>query len=182
MNISKEFLASCINPVFVETGTLTGDGVAKAIDAKFPRVISIELSPKYYNIAHTIFEGTDFPVELVLGDSGEILYDVIKDIDTPITFFLDGHYSNGDTARSHEISPLIKELRQIKQWLSKGKSAIILIDDMRCWSDTHAKDSYGFNTEDLIEILDDLGAVDINYVDGSFPNDILVANICTTAS
>ena len=34
------------NPVFVETGSLMGDGIQQALEAGFQKVISIELSEK----------------------------------------------------------------------------------------------------------------------------------------
>ena len=36
------------NEIFVETGSLIGDGVQQALEAGYPEVISIELSDKYF--------------------------------------------------------------------------------------------------------------------------------------
>ena len=81
------------NKVFVETGTYVGQGVQLALDTNgFEKIISVELSPYYYEFSKKRFENKK-EVQIVLGDSSNILTSIIKNINSPITFWLDGHYS-----------------------------------------------------------------------------------------
>ena len=75
--------------VFVETGSYTGGGIATALDAGFKRVLSIEIQPSYHQMCKKKFNERK-EVELILGDSALKLGEVIKGIDEPITFWLDG--------------------------------------------------------------------------------------------
>ena len=108
-----------------------------------------------------------------LGDSGNILYEVIKDIDSPITFWLDGHFSGGSTALGSEACPILKELDQIKK--HPIKTHTILIDDLRVFG-TH---SFNFITIDQIKekILEINPNYTFWYENGVIPNDVLVAQV-----
>jgi hypothetical protein len=143
-SVFKEF----VNPVFVETGSYMGDGIQQALDAGFKRVISIELSDKYYEICRSRFSG-DSRVSLVKGDSALVLFDAIKDVKERITFWLDGHHSCGDTALGVHWAPLIQELDAIK--MHSRNDHTILIDDMRCWQEPNPV--HGFYEPDVISAL-----------------------------
>jgi hypothetical protein len=124
-NIFKDYL----NKYFVETGSLCGDGILKAIEAGFENIISIELSEKHYNFCVDKFKNIPY-VKLIKGDSGKILYDIIININEPITFWLDGHYSGDNTAKSDLSMPIINyELEQISKHSIKNHT--IIIDDLR---------------------------------------------------
>lgn len=149
-----------------------GDGIQLALEAGFERVISIELSDKYYTYCQQRFFNEP-RVSLVKGDSAFVLYDVIKDIDSSITFWLDGHHSSGDTALGAFWAPLIQELDAIKRHHRNDHT--ILIDDMRCWKEPNPV--HGFYEPDLIEKLMSIRAdYFIEKVDSpAAPQDILVA-------
>ena len=51
----------------------------------------------------------DEAVTIFQGDSGEIMGEVIKDIDNPIIFWLDGHYSAGITSKGSLHTPILRE-------------------------------------------------------------------------
>ena len=74
-------------------------------------------------------------VNLYHGDSSIILYDVIKNINKRMLFWLDGHYSGHGTSQSNVTQlyefPLIYEIQQIDK--HHIKDHIILIDDLRCF-------------------------------------------------
>ncbi len=165
------------NNIFIETGSYLGDGIQQALDAGFNKVISIELSDKYYQISKDRF--ADNPnVKIVLGDSFLVLPDILKDITEPITFWLDGHNSGGDTGFGIFMAPLIQELNVIKD--HKIKTHTILIDDMRLWPDKDAEQDIllGFNKEDILNRLLELNKdYKISYEDGYQDNDILVAHL-----
>lgn len=114
--------------VFVESGTFGGHGVRQALESGFEKVITIELSPDIHEKTKADF-ASDNRVTFLLGDSGAILGDVIKDINEPVTFWLDGHYSSCGTAKGPDMSPVLRELAHIKA--HQIKTHTILIDDVR---------------------------------------------------
>jgi len=103
------------------------------------------------------------------GDSGKILYDVCKNITDPIVFWLDGHYSEGITARSNKNCPLYEELDQICQL--KENNHTILIDDVRDFGKTMEVTMQ----EILVKLVKINNKYSISYLDGYVPNDILMA-------
>jgi hypothetical protein len=168
-NLFKKYL----NKVFVETGSYMGDGVQFAIEAGFEKIYSIELSDKYFDICTKRFANNK-NVIIVKGDSCEILLDVIKDIDVPITFWLDGHHSCGDTALGKYWTPLMQELDQIKKHFIKNHT--ILIDDMQCWLNFNP--IHGFYKPDILNKLNDINdKYSFEYEDTVIPKDVLVAKI-----
>jgi hypothetical protein len=167
---TSQVFARYPNPYFVESGTWVGDGVQMALDAGFKKVRSIELSPIYFARSSKRFNGNP-AVQLYQGNSGEMLYEVIKDIQVPITFWLDGHYSGGDTARGAKKTPILEELDQIKR--HPIKTHTILIDDMRCcngdWFDFISKEQI------IKKVLEINPNYQITYDAGCTPTDVLVA-------
>ena len=172
----------------METGSLLGDGIKLAIDAGFKTVISIEIAKKYYDHCINRFKGND-NVKLHIGDSADILGNVIKDINEPITFWLDGHYSGEACQIGKYLSPLIQELDILK--LHPIKTHTILIDDIRCWKDISNEYHDNFDmasvTQKILEIND---KYKVDFIDGVqtrvrkgriktrvFPKDILVATV-----
>ena len=115
----------------VESGTYLGEMV-EAQRSRFHKIISIELSPELFEKAKTRFHRHDH-VELLCGDSGELLKTVVPALDKPAIFWLDAHYSGGNTARGKEDTPILKELRTIYQ---SKLPHVILIDDARLFDGT----------------------------------------------
>lgn len=162
-----------INGVFIETGSLIGDGVQQALEAGFSRVISIELSDKYFEETRKRFESNP-SVTIVQGDSYKVLPDVIKDVDQKITFWLDGHHSCGDTALGDYWTPLMQELDAIKNHPIKEHT--IMIDDMRCWEEPNPV--HGFFKDDIYKKLEEINSdYKFEFLNGHQENDILVAYI-----
>lgn len=178
--------------VFVETGTYHGDGVVNACYAGFEQIHSIEISEYLYNFSFKRFK---FPnlnvpqpnydnVHLYHGDSSVILYDVIKNIDNGILFWLDGHYSMGDTEHSHLLAmweyPLVFEIQQIAK--HHIKDHVILIDDLRCFPTLEQQNNWGFKANYSVDILkNEILKINPDYkfykLDGFVPNDILLATV-----
>ena len=90
LQLFKEYKQNC--KTFVETGSYAGDGIQKALDADYENVISIELSQRYVKECMMRFDGQE-NVEIVEGDSADILFPTIENINERILFWLDGHYS-----------------------------------------------------------------------------------------
>ena len=156
------------NPVFVETGTLFGDGVQAALDAGFTWAISIEISEKLAAKAKKRFE-SDCRVKIIHGDAQHILGDTIHQILSPITFWLDGHYSGGETSQGEIPDPIIDELLAIEK--HPIKTHTIIIDDIRQY-----RGESPIRVEQLQAILFRINPFyRYRFEDGFVPNDILVA-------
>jgi len=115
--------------VLVETGTYFGDMVEAMKDC-FVRICSIELDQHFFQEAKKRFVSAEH-IEIIHGDSGEELGKVIKKINQPILFWLDGHYSGEDTARGKGDTPIYNELNHILS--SKENRHVIIIDDAHCF-------------------------------------------------
>ena len=130
---------------FVETGTWNGDTTYK-MKSKFDNVYTIELSDHYYSRALTLFK-EDVNVSIIHGDSTEKILDVIKTSKGKTIFFLDGHWSNGDTSKGKKDCPLLEELEIINN--NNKDETLIIIDDYHLfgtnqnenWSDITLKNT-----------------------------------------
>jgi len=119
----------------IETGTYLGEMI-NAMKNTFRNIYSIELDKTLYEKAIDKFKDNKH-IKIINGDSGEKLPEILKDIDRPCLFWLDGHYSAGITAKGKLNTPIYKELEII--FSHKIKKHIILIDDARCFV---GKDDY----------------------------------------
>jgi hypothetical protein len=115
--------------VFVETGTFRGDTV-EAMKSHFERIYSIELCSQLFCNAKERFKKDDH-VEIIQGDSGVEIENIMKKINQPALFWLDGHYSAGNTARGEKDTPIMEELGCILN--SEIAEHVIVIDDARCF-------------------------------------------------
>lgn len=129
MTIEEYAVKSNINTL-IETGTYLGETVEACLPI-FKKIISIELAPELFKNAKAKFANTA-KVELYEGDSGEVLQNILPNITEPCLFWLDGHYSEGFTAKGKLNTPIINELNHI--FNHQVKSHIILIDDARCFT------------------------------------------------
>ena len=109
-----------------------GDTVDFVIN-DFKNIYSIELSEEYANKAKLRFKDKN-NVKIITGDSAEELPLLMKQINEPCVFWLDGHYSYGNTAKAKKETPILEELRPI---LKMEQDHIILIDDARLFIGTH---------------------------------------------
>ena len=114
--------------VLIETGTFEGEMVRKCRRA-FRAIFTIELDPRYAGRATRRF-ARDGHVHVVQGNSAERLPEVLAAVREPAPFWLDGHYSGGDTARGDKETPLLEELAAIRRHGVRGH--VIPIDDARC--------------------------------------------------
>ncbi len=167
-----EVFAKYPNAYFIETGSYQGDGIQRAIEAGFSCIYSIEISKSLYQHCKHRFASNP-GVHLKLGDSAKMLDKVLSEIDAPATFWLDGHYSSGITARGDSNTPILKELEAIAK--HSIKTHTILIDDIRCCGTI----DFDFVKRDEIirAILLINPAYQIHFEDSYCANDILVAKI-----
>jgi len=156
--IAHEFNLS----VFVETGTFMGDTSASAASV-FKTVHTVELSKDLFRNAVKRFEGQP-NIILHNGDSSRILPQILNEIKGNIFFWLDGHFSEGVTAKGAENTPVIKELKAIQDAGLKG--AVILIDDLRCFDAVWATVPQSSGARDypsMSAVTDALLAIDKSY-------------------
>jgi len=172
MPIKEEVLIKYKTKYFVETGTYYGQTLIKAIRMGFEEIYSVELSEHYYNMCNDKFDKYK-NVNIMLGNSGDVLGDIIPKLDEQSTFWLDGHYSGGNTGRGDKQCPVIEELEQIEK--SNIKNHIILIDDVRLFGkEEHDYLSLDTVKNKLLEINKDYK---FKFEDGHVKNDILVAYV-----
>jgi hypothetical protein len=113
-------------PILIETGTWRGVTVAACL-GHFERIYTIELDPALFETARDRFAGEP-SVTVIHGDSYTELSRLAAKVTGPVLFWLDGHYSSGDTAKGPHDPPLPWELRAI---LGRSEPDVILIDDAR---------------------------------------------------
>jgi len=126
--IIKRYARQFRLPVLVETGTFMGDTV-EAMRKVFGRIYSIELSNDLFTQAQQRFVGAAH-ITILQGDSGEVLPGVLRQIQQPCLFWLDGHYSAGPTAKGALDTPIMQELSHIFRHPLAHRH-VILIDDAR---------------------------------------------------
>ena len=115
--------------VLVETGTFKGDMI-QAMRKDFRKLFSIELADHFYKAAVERFR-RDSSIQILHGDSGKVMSELVPKLDGPALFWLDGHYSAGNTARGDKDTPVMEELGHI--FARADLRCVILIDDARCF-------------------------------------------------
>jgi len=116
--------------VMVETGTFHGD-MCHAMRDVFDRIYTIELSDALYEGAVKRFRRVPH-IQPMHGDSGQVIAEVLAKIEEPALFWLDGHYSSGNTAQGELDTPISQELDHILA--HRVRDHVILIDDARCFT------------------------------------------------
>ncbi|MDJ0745519.1 MAG: class I SAM-dependent methyltransferase [Xenococcaceae cyanobacterium MO_167.B27] len=111
---------------FIETGTYYGNTAYWASQI-FERVVTIEYSPIMYQEATQKY-GHLKNIEFLCGDSREMLKEVVSKLSQPSIFWLDAHWSGGNTYGENDECPIIYEIEIIN---SSPYDHYILIDDAR---------------------------------------------------
>jgi hypothetical protein len=117
--------------ILIESGTFLGDMV-EAQRGFFERTVSIELAQPLFEKARDRFRN-DRSVDILRGDSGVLLKQIVPALDRPSLFWLDGHYSAGETAKANVSTPILKELEAA---FGTKETHVILIDDARLFNGT----------------------------------------------
>lgn len=112
--------------VLVETRTYRGDTV-RGLRHSFARIISIEVDEALFWRATHRCSGQE-NAELLLGDSAVLLPQVLKDLDAPAIFWLDAHWSGGETGSGELETPVVQEIREI---VAHRPDNLVLVDDLR---------------------------------------------------
>ena len=154
------------NVFWIETGTYLGEGIEEALLNGFKNIISYEVYGPIYMDAVKKFQNYD-NVRILFKSSVE-MFDEISEINEPITFWLDGHYSSGYTSYDpNNYYPLLKELEEIEK--HHIKTHTLLIDDISLYFDRN-------------HLIKSILEINPNYIIGYEPTwrgteEILVAKI-----
>jgi hypothetical protein len=112
---------------FVETGTFLGRTTI-AMSPIFERCWTVEIDKTLYEQALVRFTGYH-NITALYGDSEALIGPILREIDAPAIFWLDGHYSRGRTGLGKSYTPIVNELTEI--FKHPIQEHIILIDDAR---------------------------------------------------
>lgn len=112
--------------ILVETGTFRGDMI-EAQKNNFDKLYSVELSVDFWEKAKQRFKN-DTHINLIQGDSAEVLPKLVPTLNQPTLFWLDGHYCGGTTALSAVECPIYAEIDAV---FKSNKGHVMLIDDAR---------------------------------------------------
>jgi 16S rRNA G966 N2-methylase RsmD len=141
--------------VFVEGGTYKG-GTAKSMSGKFRKVYTIEKSDVMFDIAKENLKDVS-NITMLKGDTREHLHTILENNDN-IIFWLDAHWSGGDTYGEEDECPLIEELEIIFEYPDKNQ--VILIDDARLFL---APPPYPHKVENWPSLTDILQTLPMNW-------------------
>jgi len=140
------------NTTWIETGTYEGD-TTELLSNLSNKVYSIEPSDKYYQKSFQRLKKYE-NVKLFHGTSEECLETVLKKVNSEnVSFWLDGHFSYGDTFEGPNHNPVLIELEIIKKYSKSFKNVNILIDDIRTLTMQYSK-SDKFDHPPLNKVID----------------------------
>jgi hypothetical protein len=130
----------------------------------FNRIYSIELDRALASAAQVRFAASPH-VTILQGDSGRVLPEILRGIQSPCLFWLDGHYSEGITARGDRVTPILAELTAVLSHSVHGHVALIddarlfdgtddypTLDDLRRWLTDHWSGSVMEVSDDIIRV------------------------------
>lgn len=112
---------------FIETGTFQG-GSSFWAAAHFDQVYTIEIDPA---ISRQTASKPDCPanIEFLVGNSKDVLPQLVQRVTEPSVFWLDGHWCNKSEVGKDMECPILDEIKALKTF---GDS-VILIDDARAF-------------------------------------------------
>ena len=128
--------------IFVETGTNRGVTIG-SVHMNFKDNYSVELADHLYEYCRDLFKNYE-RIHLYHGLSEEELPKILEKVTEPAIFWLDSHYSAGETAKGPTSSSLYKEIPAILSHPINGH--VILVDDTYC-----CVDSDGYLSPEMIE-------------------------------
>ena len=114
--------------IFIETGTYLGDTTA-ALEKYFVKTYTIEPDLKLYNLAKNRFKDSQ-KITCINNTSEDSLVDLVKGLTGSVTFYLDGHYSLGNTFLGDLSTPIRFELSVISQFLDNFQNVSVIVDDI----------------------------------------------------
>lgn len=117
---------------WIESGTFYGN--TSAFLAGIGKIVyTIEPSEVMFNIGKKKLEKIKNVTQL-FGTSEDILPQLCAEIQGNICFWLDGHYSSGETYKGQNETPILEEMRIIGMHLKNYENICVFIDDVRCFN------------------------------------------------
>ena len=131
---------------FYESGTYYGSTTLN-MQPYFKQIITVEVSLNIYNRSHNYLNShpnikhfnqpsEDFLKEFLILNQDEFI------------FFLDGHYSSGDTSLSTIDVPLLEELNHINNLYKKN--GLIIIDDFNLFETNSNEDWSNISVQNIL--------------------------------
>lgn len=121
---------------WIETGTYYGE-TTKLLSTFANVVFSIEPVHFFAQKAMNRFEGFE-NIHILEGASENETPKLLEELSAfqkkDVSFWLDGHFSSGQTFRGSSDTPIREELAAISLRLPELERATILVDDIRCFS------------------------------------------------
>ncbi len=118
--------------IWVETGTYLGDTSA-FLSRHAKRVFTIEPAKTIHELAVRRLAPLG-NVEVIHGASEDVFPKLLPGLAGDVTFWLDGHFSGGETWATHQgakDTPIVEELEQIERNRSRFAKLSVLVDDIR---------------------------------------------------
>ena len=125
MNVLEMY--SVKNAKWIESGTFRGD-TTHYLSKRFPHIYSIEPQVEFYKAALNRFKNQN--VTLFNDVSENVLPKLLPTLRGNLNFWLDGHYSEGESFKGNKNCPIKDELNSIEVSFDKLEKISIFIDDM----------------------------------------------------
>ena len=157
---------------FIETGTYTGDTIFN-MEPLFDKLYTIEISEHLYKNTSKLYKGDK--INFILGDSTKVFNYLLSFFNEKCIFFLDGHYSSGNTGKGDKECPLNDEIKLINEKFRHD--AILIIDDYRLFGIKGNEDWSDINKDNILSLLE--GRIkDVYHLDSECElNDRLIIHI-----
>lgn len=130
--------------VFIESGSFMGETIL-SMESLFTNLHTVEIKKEFYERLIGLYKGNK--INFHLGESFEIFDVILPEINKNAIFFLDGHWSAGNTAKGKKDVPIYEELDVILEKFNNH--AVIIIDDMRLCGKGPNKRNEICNWEDI---------------------------------
>jgi hypothetical protein len=135
--VKQSYLSKQQSLVWIETGTFKGK-TTEILATTSSHVTTIEAQEFFYSANAKKFSKIE-NITALCGESDKLIAVAIQNYinsdSLSINFFLDAHYSGGETHGFNHRSPVLGELEVIERFLPKLRDVSVFIDDFRLFQD-----------------------------------------------
>jgi hypothetical protein len=108
-------------------------------------------------------------VTIIHGTSEDVFPNLLPRLSGSINFWLDGHFSSGDTFKGENETPIKFELQAIENNLDSFQNIAVFIDDIRCFGNVIPE----YSTYPSLDFL--VSWANRNSFNWTIQNDIFIA-------